>query len=110
MNLIKLFSFIGSLALSISALAEGGGDKVFNQMMRANEAAMQKYAEKAGKSAPPLKEYQYGMALDVVKVVNVTPPITSCGVVPARMTYEDSRGQLTTLQYSVAGECRRRGG
>ncbi|WP_347905669.1 DUF2790 domain-containing protein [Pseudomonas purpurea] len=110
MKLSRIISLTSVLIASTSVMAESGGDKVFEKMMQANNAAMQKYAAKEGKSAPIVKDYQYGMKLDVVKVVSVTPPIKSCEVVPSQMTYEDSRGQLTTLRYSVAGECRTRGG
>jgi hypothetical protein len=47
------------------------------------------------------------MKLDVVKVVSVVRPQIACAVVPTAMTYEDSQGQLNTIKYTVAGDCRK---
>jgi len=41
------------------------------------------------------------MKLDIARVVATTP--TSCGVMPAQMTYEDSNGDLNILEYRAAG-------
>ncbi|KAA8552865.1 MULTISPECIES: DUF2790 domain-containing protein [Pseudomonas] len=95
--------------LSFGALAEGGGDRTFALMMERNEKAMAAYAERNGKPAPQVQVYRYGMDLDIAKVVNVTPPIRACNTVPSRMTYEDSSGKLTTLEYQVMGVCRNNG-
>ena len=62
-----------------------------------------------GKPAPEVQAYRYGMKLDIAKVINVTPPIRACNPVPSRMTYEDSRGNLNTLEYQVMGVCRNNG-
>lgn len=51
---------------------------------------------------PPVEEYVYGMRLDIDKVVAITEPdelYAPCRVVSAQMTYEDSAGQLRTLEY-----------
>ena len=53
---------------------------------------------------PEFKEYQYGMPLDIAKVVNIEYFIpdqakTFCGVIPAAMTYQDSRGAMQGLVY-----------
>ena len=109
MKTIKLLSLVGVLLSSSAVLAESGGDATFERMMQNNRQAMDNYALQQGKQPPVIKDYAYGMPVDVVKVVNVSRPIKSCGVVPAQMTYEDSKGQLTTLRYSVAGDCRTRG-
>ncbi|WP_095077112.1 DUF2790 domain-containing protein [Pseudomonas sp. Irchel s3h17] len=110
MKPIKFLTLTGALLLSAAAMAESGGDKAFEKMMQNNRVAMENYAAKQGKNPPQVREYAYGMQLDVVNVVSVTPPIKSCGVVPAQMTYEDSSGELNTLRYNVAGECRTHGG
>jgi len=47
--------------------------------------------------------YQYGMKLDIAKVVNITPIADVCGVVPVEMTYQDSKGATHILDYSVFG-------
>jgi len=109
MKLFKLSVAAWVLSLSSLALAEGGGDRTFERAMADNERAMQLYAAKKGKEAPVVQNYRYGMPLDIKKVVNVTPPIKSCDVVPSRMTYEDSAGQLKTIEYQVMGQCRNNG-
>ena len=110
MKFMNIFAFVGVLAISSSVFAEGGGDKAFEKMMAANTKAMEQYAISQGKSAPVPKQYEYGMKLDVVKVVSMVRPAKVCAVVPAAMTYEDSEGQLNTITYTVAGDCRKRGG
>ena len=109
MNFYKTSLGILTAILSFGALAEGGGDRTFALMMERNEQAMAAYAEKNGKPAPQVQVYRYGMDLDIAKVVNVTPPIRACNPVPSRMTYEDSSGTLTTLEYQVMGVCRNNG-
>lgn len=110
MNVLKIGLGVLTAVLSFGALAEGGGDRTFAQMMDRNAQAMEAYALKAGKPAPELQVYRYGMKLDIAKVVSVTPPISGCRPVPSRMTYEDSNGKLTTLEYQVMGVCRSNGG
>ena len=110
MNFYKLSLGVLTAVLSFGALAEGGGDRTFEQMMVRNQQAMLAYAEKTGQPAPVVQTYRYGMKLDIAKVVNVSPPIRSCNPVPSRMTYEDSSGKLNTLEYQVMGVCRNNGG
>ena len=110
MKVFKLMAFVGVMAMSLNALAEGGGDRTFERAFSANVKAMEQYAANQGKPAPVVKDYEYGMKLDVVKVVSVVRPQVACAVVPTAMTYEDSKGQLNTIKYNVAGDCRRRGG
>ena len=109
-KLIKLIACAGVMAMSMNVLAEGGGDRTFERMLSANTQAMEQYAANQGKPAPVVKDYEYGMKLDVVKVVSVVRPQVACAVVPTAMTYEDSKGQLNTIKYTVAGDCRNRGG
>ncbi|MGX0891320.1 hypothetical protein AB7M22_003328 [Pseudomonas sp. ADAK2 TE3594] len=110
MKVFKLMAFVGVMAMSLNALAEGGGDRTFERAFSANVKAMEQYAANQGKPAPVVKDYEYGMKLDVVKVVSVVRPQVACAVVPTAMTYEDSQGQLNTIKYTVAGDCRKRGG
>lgn len=109
MKFIKSTTFIAVMALSLNALAEGGGDKTFERAVSANTKAMEQYAANQGKPAPVMKDYKYGMKLDVVKVVSIVQPQASCAAVPTVMTYEDSQGQLNTIRYTVGGECRGNG-
>jgi len=51
---------------------------------------------------PPVEKYAYGMRLDIDKVVAISEPdelYAPCRVVSAQMSYEDSAGQLRTLEY-----------
>lgn len=53
---------------------------------------------------PEFKQYQYGMPLDISKVVKVEYFLPEkaksfCGVIPAAMTYEDSKGEKHGLVY-----------
>ncbi|WP_028628387.1 MULTISPECIES: DUF2790 domain-containing protein [Pseudomonas] len=103
MKTIQTVMAISLLAVSSLTLAEGGADRVFGRMLQSNEKAMAQYAEAQGKAAPEVRHYKYGMNLDIAKVVSVTPSSSACGVGPARMTYEDSRGELHTIEYRVQG-------
>ena len=51
----------------------------------------------------PIEEYTYSSDLDIAKVVSMSEVPNVCEVVPARMEYEDSKGQRRILQYSVMG-------
>ena len=46
-----------------------------------------------------VQNYVYGMSLDIDKVVSISEPDAVCGVVTARMTYEDSQGAQRELDY-----------
>lgn len=109
MKLIKSLTLAGVMAMSMNVLAEGGGDRTFERAFSANAKAMEQYAANQGKARPVVRDYEYGMKLDVVKIVSVVKPQPACSVVPTAMTYEDSQGQLNTLKYSVAGVCRNSG-
>ncbi|AYC32434.1 DUF2790 domain-containing protein [Pseudomonas cavernae] len=54
---------------------------------------------------PPATQYEYGMALDIQKVISITPQPDSCEVVPATMIYLDSKGETRRLDYQVMGNC-----
>lgn len=51
----------------------------------------------------PIKSYQYGMDLDIKKVIAIKGNHKACGVVPMQMLYEDSQGQRHRLEYLVMG-------
>lgn len=53
-------------------------------------------------TTPEFKQYQYGMPLDISKVVKVEyfpPKEKFCGVIPATLTYEDSKGEKHGIIY-----------
>ncbi|NWF10409.1 DUF2790 domain-containing protein [Pseudomonas salomonii] len=51
----------------------------------------------------PVAQYSYSTHLDVAKVISQTEVADVCGVVPMRMTYEDSQGKRHILAYEVMG-------
>ncbi|WP_323154344.1 DUF2790 domain-containing protein [Pseudomonas alvandae] len=104
MKILDALLAVSILSVSSLAFAEGGGDRLYGQMIRNNENAMARYAAENGKAAAEIVHYEYGMKLDVKKVVNMTPANKGCGVGPSRMTYEDSNGKLNTVEYRLLGE------
>ncbi|MFJ2331122.1 DUF2790 domain-containing protein [Pseudomonas helleri] len=54
-------------------------------------------------SQPAVEQYTYATDLDIAKVINVSPVADVCGVVPAKMTYEDHQGQRHIIEYRVMG-------
>lgn len=51
---------------------------------------------------PEFSEYQYGMTMDISKVISMKyfPPRPKfCGAIPAIMTYLDSKGEKHALRY-----------
>ncbi len=60
-------------------------------------------ADDDGKELPPIERYDYGMPLDIERVLSVTPVPVTCGVVPLVMLYRDSAGRLHRLQYRGLG-------
>jgi hypothetical protein len=69
-------------------------------MSLASSAAL---AASTDQATQPVTEYQYGVHLDIARVVQMTDLSTFCGVGPARMTYEDSQMQERTIEYLVWG-------
>ncbi|WP_153774611.1 DUF2790 domain-containing protein [Pseudomonas sp. MNR3A] len=51
----------------------------------------------------PVEQYSYSQHLDIAKVLSMSEVPNVCEVVPARMTYEDSKGQKHILEYRVMG-------
>lgn len=53
--------------------------------------------------------YNYGMALDIKRVISITDTSDDQGVVPATLIYEDSQGRVKTVNFSQAGGLGREG-
>ncbi|MFV3406167.1 MULTISPECIES: DUF2790 domain-containing protein [Pseudomonas] len=51
----------------------------------------------------PVEQYSYAQHLDIARVISMSEVPNVCEVVPARMTYEDSKGQKHILEYRVMG-------
>ncbi|KHK66584.1 MULTISPECIES: DUF2790 domain-containing protein [Pseudomonas] len=103
MKNLRVIAALSILTISSFAMAEGGADRVYGRMIQANEQSMQEYAAANGKNPPEVIHYRYGMKLDIAKVVATTSTDSSCNVMPAQMTYEDSNGDLNILEYRAAG-------
>lgn len=56
------------------------------------------------KSTENVTPYQYGMKLDIAKVVSESQEAEVNGVVPILLTYQDSTGAKHTVEYSVMSE------
>ncbi|MEZ1842460.1 DUF2790 domain-containing protein, partial [Pseudomonas putida] len=51
--------------------------------------------------------YRYGMTLDIAKVIGLTPTYGKCGIIPAQMSYVESKGEINILEYRASGsDCR----
>lgn len=107
MKAFKVIAALTILTASSFAMAEGGSDRLYGKMIKANEQSMREYSSAQGKNPPEVTHYRYGMTLDIAKVIHVTSTNSNCGVMPAQMTYEDSSGNLNILEYRATGtNCR----
>ncbi|WIF65368.1 DUF2790 domain-containing protein [Metapseudomonas otitidis] len=50
-----------------------------------------------------VEHYQYGMDLDIARVISRSEVPDVCGVVSAYLTYEDHQGKVHRLEYMVFG-------
>lgn len=50
-------------------------------------------------SGIPVVDYEYGMELDVHRVLSRTDTTHRVGVVPVTMVYEDSKGELHKIRF-----------
>lgn len=48
-------------------------------------------------------EYHYGMNLDIERVISLTDTSDKAGVVPVTLVYEDSRGNVQSIEFSQVG-------
>lgn len=54
-------------------------------------------------NAAQTEKYEYGMKLDVKKVISLTDVSQEVGVVPVTMVYQDSQGAVQTVQFLQLG-------
>lgn len=66
--------------------------------------ASQPVIGKDAQEQPAVKEYVYGMKLDIARVVSIKTDNPLCTVGPAWMTYEDSQGERHVLEYRRMGD------
>ena len=61
----------------------------------------------SAKNQPVSSNYEYGMPLDVAKVISITPASNAadCQVGTAHMVYVDHQGQKREVDYREMGNC-----
>ena len=101
---MRLMSALIATCISLASLPSYAlsGDSLAQESIEKHQIAIQAYADKKDKPMPEIIEYK----LDVVIVVRQTPDTKSCQVIPRLMTYENSAGELMTVQYMALSECR----
>lgn len=97
-----------SLALlaPVTSYAASVHDPMAAKIVKAHEEFVRNYAAENNQAPPSIIKYQYGMKLDIEKVIRVSSASTACGVNPQLMTYEDSKGTLNTVKYQTLNDCR----
>lgn len=60
--------------------------------------------QKVDLSQVKYQEYKYGMNLDVKNVISMSQKKGNCEVVPAKMVYQDSQGNIKGIKYEVLSE------
>jgi hypothetical protein len=75
--------------------------------LTATLASFGAFAAGSDAPAPAEVDYQYGMPLDVAKVISLTPasPGRDCQVGTAHMVYVDHQGQTHAVDYREMGTC-----
>nr|WP_172687585.1 DUF2790 domain-containing protein [Pseudomonas syringae]ARO44849.1 hypothetical protein [Pseudomonas syringae pv. actinidiae] len=106
MQIIKSLIFAIATCSPLVTYAFATDDSSIQRALKDHNAAVIKYAEGNSKAVPTTVDYKYGMKLDIAKVVRTSPEMNVCKVIPQLMTYEDSKGELNTVQYQVQSRCR----
>ncbi|GFM68052.1 DUF2790 domain-containing protein [Pseudomonas cichorii] len=105
MNVLKLSVLAFALVSPVTSYAFSSVDLQGEERSRVHQLKVEEYAAKTQKAVPEIKNYAYGMKLDIARVVVKTPAPKSCGVNSKLMTYENSQGELNTLRYKVLSDC-----
>ena len=106
MRIIKSLVFAMAVVAPVASYAFSNEGPAVKNLIKDHQEAILEYAEKNKKTVPIVIDYKYGMKLDVARIVRMSPELKECKVVPQLMTYEDSRGDLNTLQYKIMSGCR----
>ncbi|RMQ44335.1 hypothetical protein ALQ04_02151 [Pseudomonas cichorii] len=105
MNVLKLSVLAFALVTPLTSYAFSSADLRGDERSRAHQVKVEEYAARTQKAVPEIQDYNYGMKLDIARVVFKTPAPRNCGVNSKLMTYEDSYGELNTMRYKVLSEC-----
>lgn len=106
MRILKTLIFSLAIASPVASYAYAAGETTAEEVIQEHQKVVAKYADGKKKPLPTVVEYKYGMDLDIAKVVRMSPDVRACKVMPQLMTYEDSKGELNTVQYKVLSGCR----
>jgi hypothetical protein len=106
MKMIKSLMLAFVLLSPAVSYAFSGSAIQADDIVKEHQRRVANYAASQKKALPDIVEYKYGMTLDIVQVVLLSPDPRVCKVVPQLMTYEDSAGELNTLEYQMLSECR----
>ncbi|WP_240350649.1 DUF2790 domain-containing protein [Pseudomonas viridiflava] len=95
-----------AVLMPVTSYAATEHDPATNKVIKEHQAFVTNYAAQNNQTAPSVVHYQYGMKLDVEKVIRTSSAGKTCGVNPQLMTYKDSSGKLNTVKYQALNECR----
>ncbi|EQM72044.1 hypothetical protein L682_00055 [Aquipseudomonas alcaligenes OT 69] len=105
MKFMKFIFVLSVLMGSQNIYAMGTSVEIEQQFEKDSLKKTQDYAGRVKKSVPAIKDYGYGMKLDVAKVIYSSPNVKYCGSVKKLLSYADSKGELHTIRYLAQGEC-----
>lgn len=100
MKTIKISVFIALAFASQFINAQTQSKTDVERVERANKVALENYASKVGEPVPEVKDYVYGMKLDVAKTIHVSPPVKYCGNVDSYMMPLHERLQAMSISFS----------
>ncbi|QXI26572.1 DUF2790 domain-containing protein [Pseudomonas vanderleydeniana] len=105
MRIIQSLVFTLAIISPVVSHAFANDESLTRRIIQDHQEAISQYAQDNNKPLPAIVNYTYGMKLDIAKVIRVSPEMRLCKVIPQLMTYENSKGELNTLQYKVMSDC-----
>lgn len=105
MNTPKILVATAFLLSAFSVGATTEIEKINEEVTRIGQEATSDYAIKNNKDMPKLKDYSYGMDMDVNKMIHISKVVRYCGNVKKIMSFEDSKGEIQMIRYSAVGTC-----
>jgi len=105
MNILKGFVAAALFFFAASVSAQNNVKNINARLEQVGKDATARYAQSLNKPMPELKDYRYGMDMDIAKLVHVSQNVMYCGNVRSIMSFEDSKGELHMVRYIVKGNC-----
>ncbi|MDU8359508.1 DUF2790 domain-containing protein [Pseudomonas syringae group sp. J309-1] len=106
MKIAKSLMLALAVLVPVTSFASSDHEPVASKIIKEHQAFVADYAADKNQALPGIVKYEYGMKLDVEKVVRMSSASKVCGVNPQLMTYEDSNGALNTVKYQALNDCR----